>query len=470
MNVEQWRRAVKTKLVILAVACLPAVGLAQAQSGTSQSQSPASSSAQDIPDAPSTVQPPSPSFQKPSSSAPAEQSNDQNPNPNPNLEPGASSSRAPEQPGEQVEHPAPPPMPPVQTIPPGTKVGTTDQGAGPRNQINPAENLYKITVTTNFVQIPVMVKSSGRRVDGLLPQDFTVLENGKPQKLTYFTSDPFLLSVAIVLDTGMPDVTLQKVNQTYDALVGAFSPYDEVGLYTYSSTVSQVTTFTRHPELLTSSLDTLKLVRGRNYGPPVLNGPLASGPTVNGAPVGGPTIAPVNTPPKEAYVLNDAILRAALDLSKRDSTRRKVILVISDGREYGSQASYKEVIRVLQTHGIQLKAVVLDEGALPGYRQVEKIHHLYRQGYDDILPKYSSATGGGSVYKELTRNSIEDAYASITSDSRNQYTLGYNPKPVAGGSPYRSLEVLVDKKGLKIYAKDGFYFVPSIHPPPVQPQ
>lgn len=447
---------------MLAVAGLLAVPFAQAQSGTNQSQSP--SSAQDIPDAPSTVQPPAPSFPK-QSSAPAEQSND----PNPNLESGASSSRAPEQPGDQEQHPAPPPMPPVQTIPPGTKVAPAAQGGAPRNQIDPAQDLYKITVTTNFVQIPVMVRANGRRVDGLLPKDFTVLENGKPQKLSYFTSDPFLLSVAVVLDTGLPDVTLQKVSQTYEALVESFSPYDEFALYTYSTAVSQASTFTTHPQLLTTSLNTLKLVRGRENGPAVLGGPLASGPTVNGAPVGGPTIAPVNTPPKDLYVLNDAIMEAARGLSQRDSTRRKIILVISDGREYGSQASYKQVIRVLQTHGIQLKAVVLDEGALPGYRQAEKMHHLFRQGYDDILPKYSSATGGGGVYKELTRNSIENAYASITSDSRNQYTLGYNAKPIAGGSPYRSLEVLVDKKGLKIYAKDGFYFVPSIHPPPAQP-
>ncbi len=87
-----------------------------------------------------------------------------------------------------------------------------------------------------------MVKdANGRRVDGLLPKDFIVKENGKPQNLTYFTSDPFELSVAVVIDTGLTDVALQNVNQTYSALVGAFSPYDEVALYTYSSTVSQVT-------------------------------------------------------------------------------------------------------------------------------------------------------------------------------------------------------------------------------------
>src|SRR6202035_3156461 len=254
--------------------------------------------------------------------------------------------------------------PPVETIPAGSR---------PRNQINPNEDLYTIRVPTTLVQIPVMVKDSdGRRVDGLLPKDFTVLENGKKKKLSYFSSDPFELSVAIVLDTGMSDVTLQKVNQTYGSLVGAFSPYDEVALYTYSSTVSELTDFSR-PERLTAALDQMKIVRGRNNGPPVLNGPLASGPTVNGAPVGGPIIQPVNTPPREAHVLNDAIRRAAKDLPRRDRTRRKVIFVISDGRELGSRASYKDVLKVLETRDIQVKAVVLDSGALPLYRQLDKL-------------------------------------------------------------------------------------------------
>src|SRR5258708_16018898 len=91
----------------------------------------------------------------------------------------------------------------------------------------------------------------------------------------------------------------------------------------------------------------MKLVRGRNNGPPVLGGPLGpGGPTVNGAPVGGPVIQPVNTPPKEAHVLNDAILRAALDLSKRERTRRKVTFVISHEREMGSKATYTDVRRL----------------------------------------------------------------------------------------------------------------------------
>jgi VWFA-related protein len=457
MKLEKGRSSARNWLISWAIALLLAVPVLHAQSGGSQNQAQQPSNAQpaqDVPDAPSTVQPPPPKLPNAVPPEPREK-------PQPPAEQGQSSSSE----TQDQQKPAPPPMPPVETIPPGTPVQPGPQTPGPRNQINPAEDLYKISVTTSFVQIPVTVKDrDGRRVDGLLPQDFVVRENGIPQKLTYFTSDPFQLSVAILIDLGMSDVAVQKVNQTYSALVGAFSPYDEVALYTYSSTVSQVTDFasTSRPERLTATLNSLKLVRGGSSGPPVLGGPLYPGPPmVNGLPVGGPPTPPVNVPPKEAHVLNDAILRAALDLSKRDRTRRKVIFVISDGRERGSTASYKDVLKLLQTHGIQVKAVVLDQGALPGYKQVEKIHHVFRQGYSDILPKYTNATGGGDVFTELTRNSIENAYQEITSEARNQYTLGYSPAAIKGGSPYRNIEVLVDKKGLKIYAKEGYYPVPK---------
>jgi VWFA-related protein len=422
----------------------------RAQSSSSQSQPQSPSQSPDIPDAPSTVQPPPPKPELPPPS-PEDVARPPQPDQTPADSGQPSSSSQPSnssqpQPGDsaQPSHP----MPPVQTVPPGA--------TGPRNQLDPQENLYKISVSTNFVQIPVMVKDSeGRLVYGLRPADFTVLENGKKQTLNYFSSEPFLLSVAIILDIGMPDVAVQKINQTYSALAGSLSPYDEAAIYTYSSTVSQFCDFTSSSARLTASLNELKLVRGANNGPQAINDPFSVGPTVNGIPTGS-SAPPVQTPPRESHVLNDAILRAALDLAKRDRTRRKVILVVSDGRELGSQASYPQVRRVLQSRNIQVKAVVVDSSALPVFRQAEKIHHLFLQGYSDILPKYTHATGGGDPYTELTRNSIEEAYASIASDTRNQYTLGYSPKATTGSSAYRSIEVQVDKK-VKVIAKDGYY-------------
>src|SRR5580704_5320253 len=409
-----------------------------AQSQASPNQ-PSQNQAQnnDIPDAP-TVQPAAetpepPPIPRPEEKKPVQRDPWTN---QPINQPGATEPAATEPaaaPGADAS--APPPMPPVKTVPPGSSAKP-----GPTGQ----DQLYTLHVPVNFVQVPVTVKDhSGRRVDGLLSTDFTVKENGVEQKLSFFTADPFGLSVAVVLDLGMSDAEVQKVNQTFPALIAAFAPYDEVALYTYSSTVSQVSDFAGATRKLTALLNQMKTERGRNNGVPVMSGPLApNGPIINGVPVGSPT-EPVYTPPKESHVLNDAILQAALGLRKRDRTRRKIIFVISDGREYGSKASYSDVKRVLLTNEIQVQAVSVGNAALPVYDKIERLH-LPLQGYGDILPKYVAATGGGE-YRELTRNSIEDMYAQIMSEARNQYLLGYTPAALKTPTSvaYRDVEVVV---------------------------
>ena len=259
-RINAWWSDSGKSLSVLAIMLSLAVPAVRAQSGGQTSsqqtaqqpaQQPANSQpAQDIPDAPSTVQPPAPKI--PASTPDNPKKPDENPFPAdaPRL-PQTQSREQSAQPDQQTDQDKARPMPAVVTVPPGS---------GPRNLINPG---FTIRTSVNLVLIPAMVKDSdGRRVDGLLPKDFTVLENGQKQPLTFFTSDPFQLSVAIVLDTGMADVALQKVNQTYSALVGAFSAYDEVALYTYSSTVSQVSDFSGRPEKLTAVLNQMKFVRG----------------------------------------------------------------------------------------------------------------------------------------------------------------------------------------------------------------
>jgi len=446
-------------LGIVAFGLLASPAAARAQSSGQSSASPTSGGQgqtqaqqpQDIPDAP-TPQAPPPTPERPPIAQP-EQKPSQPAGAAKNPWTGAPATKPALPEGEEGQ-PPPPAMPPVKTVPPGSV---------PKENSDNQQKLYTLVVHTNFVQVPVTVKDrDGRMVDGLLPKDFTVVENGTKQQLSFFSSDPFALSVAIVLDLGMPDAAVQKVNQTFPALVGAFAPYDEVSLYTYSSTGSQVSYFNAVTQKLTALLNQMKTERGYNNGPPVLSGPLApNGPIVNGIPVGSPT-QPVYTPPKEAHVLNDAILRAALDLSKRDRTRRKIIFVVSDGREYGSKASYSDVLKLLLSNEIQVRAVAVEGAALPLYKQVERLH-LPHEGYSNILPKYTWGTGGGLPYTELSRQAIEETYAQAMGEARNQYTLGYTPRrgEKPSTSAYRSIEVLVDRPDLKIYAKDGYYPAPA---------
>jgi VWFA-related protein len=333
------------------------------------------------------------------------------------------------------------------------------------NDTNSREDLYKIVSNVNFVQVPVTVKDeSGRLVNGLVPKDFAVYENGEKQKMTFFTSDPFPLSAAVIFDLGMPDSAVQKVNQTFPALEGAFSQFDEVSLYTYSSTVARLADFGAVGQQLNETLNELKTKRGRNDGVPVTSGPLGpQGPIVNGVPVGQP-VPVLITPPKESHVINDAILAAALDLNKRERGRRKIIFVISDGRELGSTAGYSDVMKVLLTNGIVVYGVGVGGTPLPGYGKLQRLH-VPRFGTGDILPKYASATGG-EVFTEFSRDAIGEVYARAIGDARNQYTLGYMTKAAPGA--YREIEVRVARPDcssfsppcIRTYAKAGYYPVP----------
>lgn len=330
------------------------------------------------------------------------------------------------------------------------------------------EELFKIQRNVNQVIVPVMIKDdSGHMVGGIVPKEVSVYEDGKKQELNFFTSDPFALSAAVLLDVGMPDVAMQKVNKTFTALQGAFSPYDEVAVYTYSTTVSKATDFRAANQRLSEVFNDLSSVRGHNNGPAVTGGPLGpQGPTINNEPV-EPNIPSVITPARESHVLNDAILAAASDLIKRDRSRRKVIFIISDGREYRSTASYRDVLKLLLSANIIVYGIGVEGAAIPLYDKVERLH-LPKFGYSDILPKYANATGG-EVFNEYTRNSIEDIYLRAIGDARNQYTLGYASRATPSSS-YREIEVRVANHGpscktayrpcVDVEAKAGYYPLP----------
>jgi len=401
-------------MVLALVAVLAGVVLAQ-QSGETPPKPPAQG--QNVPDAPSATRPPQPFPMPPA---------------------------APTAPPPMVE-----PAPTVQQVPPGGATPTPGSGR---------DQLFTLTKNVNFVVVPVTIKdSSGHLVEGLGPRDFSVYEDDKEQKISFFTSDPFPLSAAVVLDLGIPEVVFRKVKETLPALVGAFGQFDEVGLYTFGNTVQRVTEFTA-VDGLSVAMDRLKKkASGRTGGVPVAGGPLGSGgPMVNGRPL-DPGVKPIPTYERESKVLNDAILAAAQDLARREPTRRKVLFVISDGLESGSTATYGEVLKVLLSRQITVYAIGVGGAAIPGYGQVEKVH-LPGMGYGNLLPKYASATGG-QVFDEFSQSAIEQAYSRVTEEARNQYTLGYSTRATAS-SAYRTIEVRVDRPGLKVYARDGYYPLP----------
>ena len=333
-----------------------------------------------------------------------------------------------------------------------------DQGQAPITERSQANS---ITVSVQYHAIPFTVKDSkGRLVPGLTYRDVRVYENGLLQHTAVFLTDPAPLSVGLVIDQSVTSDTMEKVNDSLSALQGAFSPYDEVAVFTYNNGVKEQTTFTAAQSARLGAV--LEQSKGIGRDPIMgLTGPLAHDQVINNMPIDG---VPDNghqpgtmsfTVPKEYHTLNDAILAAAKEVARADYHRQRIIYVVSDGKEYGSKATQKEVIRFLLTNHIEVWATQVGESAIKGMGFVDRIH-IPLTMRDDALPKYTVATGG-QFDSEFRPKGIEESFSKITAEVRGQYTVGYYTHESPFNESYRKTEVRVLRPSLTIIAPEGYY-------------
>ncbi len=326
------------------------------------------------------------------------------------------------------------------------------------------EAVTVIRSSTTAVEVPVTVKDSkGQLVGGLDWRDFRVFENNQRQQIRYFTVDPFPLSVAYVIDQSVTADVMAKVNTSLGAIQGALAPYDEVAVFTYNNGPKELTGFTGSQSHLLTAVLALSKATGREEGVPVNSGPLAgcsissNGACVDpnlqvGKSAGGTDFMSI---PKEIHTLNDAILRAAVALSTRPNGRRRVIYVVSDGKEYGSKATTKQVIKYLQGHNIAVNATLVGDSARWGEGYLSRFHIPFQMN-DNVLIRYAHETGG-AIDAERNANGMEKSYQLLAEQARRQYTLVYYSHEPAIDGKYRSIEVRVDRPNVDVTAKRGYY-------------
>ncbi|HVU46983.1 MAG TPA: VWA domain-containing protein [Terracidiphilus sp.] len=360
------------------------------------------------------------------------------------------SSAVPEEPA------APPPPPPVSQQPVPSN--------NPQDQAPSGGPIANFVVEVNFVEVPVTVKDSKQRqVAGLTWRNFKVYENGNLVHLNFFSVDPQPLSVAFVIDQSLPSNVMDKVNTSMGAIQGALTPYDEAAVFTYSNGPKEWTGFTGAQGNRLPAVLSLAQATGTDPMVPINDGPLAGCSIRQNGNCVDPNLQPGRsagngsfiTIPKEIHTLNDAILAAAKELSTRPKERRRVIYVISDGKEYGSKATWKEVVKYLQTNKITVYATLVGDSARWGEGWVDRFHLPFSM-YDNILYKYTVATGGDTD-SEGGINGIEKSYSKIAEEARNQYTLGYLSHESIYDGRYRSIDVRVDRPDLDVIAKRGYY-------------
>ena len=338
-----------------------------------------------------------------------------------------------------------------------------DVGQGPE--------AFRLNVRVNFVEVPFIVKDNkGRLVPGITPRDVRIYENGLRMSPKVFTTDPFPMSVALVIDQSLDFQTMARVNNALGALPAAFAPYDEVAVFTYNNGPRLQTDFTGGQSARLAAVIDRTKTTGRDPLYYDTGGVGTGGINYNngdnrfasplGAETGPGSPRGVQQVPREVHTLNDAILMAAQALSKAKPGRRRIIYVISDGKEYGSVAKTKEVLRILETNQVQVFATLTGDSSVEGLGFIDRLH-VPLMMRDNNLKAYTDATGG-QIFAEFRTKAIADSFAKVTEQVRTQYTIGYvSPEPVVDGK-FRTLEVKIARPNLQVIAKNGYY--PSAEP------
>jgi VWFA-related protein len=334
--------------------------------------------------------------------------------------------------------------------------GSAVPRAGSRQSQQPAPQTGQrlppaiISRTLNVI-VPVTVKDSrGQLVPGLQKDDFTVLADNVQQQIENFTADPMPLSAVVLIDDDLPDRSATQVQKSLVSISAGFGHLDEVALMTYDKFPATVAGFSFSNDKLFTSLQRLQLDSHTsmvNAGPTMAS----AGPLVNGHSLPSSTGMPQHGSGRyvEHDALNDAVYAAAGMLKSRGRDRRKMIFLISDGAnsKYNTH-TFDETLHYLLANDISVYSISVTH-SLPFGRRIAQ------RGLADI-EKYAADTGGDTYFSAKQRD-LDRLYSQVTEEARNQYTLTFSPHNVSIAKDYHSIVVNVDRPGLTIETRDGYY-------------
>ena len=296
------------------------------------------------------------------------------------------------------------------------------------------EGLASITVDVNVVSVLTSVRDKkGALIPTLGKEDFTILEDGKPQTIKYFTRETDLpLTIGLLVDVSGSQRNLINIEQS--AASQFFSQVlrkkDLAFLLMFGEEAELLQDYTGSARLLTQGLQQLRVssgVQGIHPGPV----PTAGGP--------------------RGTVLYDAVYLAANEKLKGE-VGRKVIVVITDGVDQGSRMTINQAIEAAQKADTVIYSIdYSDPSAYGGFG-------FGGGGGEGYLRKMSEETGG-HVYKVDRKHSLDQVFQELQDEMRSQYMIGYTPANEAKDGSYRKLEIKLANKDYKPQARKGYYAI-----------
>jgi Ca-activated chloride channel homolog len=266
---------------------------------------------------------------------------------------------------------------------------------------------------TRIVPVITTVTDADRRlVSDLERDDFTILDNGKPQELTLFQNEVQPFTVVVMLDqSASMTANLDLLKQAAEQFLLRMLPADKGQVGGFSDKIQMSGTFTSDRDDLIGALDDLQF--------------------------GNPTR------------LYDAINESMAAL--RPVSGRKVVLVFTDGDDTASRLGFGDVLDRAREEEVMVYSIGLESEYFNGVRQV-------RSRPDRGLRRLAEETGGG--YFELKRtDELAPTFTRVAQELHSQYTLGFAPATLDG--KVHKLEVRMRKPGLTARARKSYVASPE---------
>jgi Ca-activated chloride channel homolog len=253
----------------------------------------------------------------------------------------------------------------------------------------------------SLVEVYVSVTDSrGEPVTGLSRADFTVEEDGRPQRVDTFSAGEFPLSVAVAVDRSF-SVTAAKLGASTAAaarFISDLRPDDQVMVMAIGSAVEVLAPLSTDRERPRAALAHLE-----RWG---------------------------TTP------LYDA---AASAIDAIEPARgRRALIVLSDGTDRYSQLTPAALVEKARRSDVLIYPIAI------GTQR------------PTIFAELATVTGGRS-FQAADERSLTATLAAIARELRFQYLLGYAPAREPGRAPqWRSIQVRVNRPDVRLRARDGY--------------
>ncbi|MGA3292581.1 MAG: VWA domain-containing protein [Candidatus Acidiferrales bacterium] len=328
----------------------------------------------------------------------------------------------------------------------------------------------KISVDVKLVTVYATVRDKhGKIVPTLNKEDFTLDEDGRPQTISHFVRDSDLpLTLGLLVDTSLSQRRVLDAER--DA---SYTFLDH--MLREGTDKAFVIHFDREVELLqdlTSSRPklqaALKLLQTPEFDR-----------TADGDDGGSQRRTRAGT------LLYDAVYLASNELMKKQQGR-KALFILSDGVDRGSKETLEEAVESAQRADTSVYSILFadDEshersggfgshggwggmgrgpgvgwpggGGPGGGGGGRRPSQEERPDGKKVLERISTETGG-RLFQVSKKLPIDQIYAQIEEELRNQYGLGYAPNPANPGAGYHKIHLTTNQKDLTVQARNGYY-------------